>query len=103
MIVDDNFAREGLLQSGNTAKRRRLAAAARAEQGKQLAFAHFKGDAAKRADFASGAGERFFQIFNCDHFEADLFRSFAPLGGLARVKFRILPQCRQARQESRLA
>src|SRR5687768_17072389 len=101
MIVDDNFARHGLLHSGNTAKRRRLAAAARAEQGKQLAFAHGKGDAAKRADFASGAGERFLQISNCDHFESDLFRSFALLAACASA----IPDspAMQARQESRLA
>ena len=57
MIVDQNFPGQRLLQSGDAAKRRRFAAAARTEQGKQFALAHFEGHAAERLNFAPGAGK----------------------------------------------
>ena len=58
LIVDQNFAGHRLFQSGDAAKRRGFAAAARAEQGKQFALANFEGDAAsaRTSPLAPGNG-----------------------------------------------
>ncbi len=56
-VADEHLAIVNVLEPGDTAEQRRLAAAGRAEQHEELAVLHFEADIAERGGLAVGLGE----------------------------------------------